>query len=166
MRISSWYAVLTVMILVQGCGYHLRGQAPQARAKGGYSIYISASGASQLAAAVEEQMAVSGVSITDSRDGSDYVLSIHAEEFARQVLSVSPATGKVEEYQVILTGRISISKTGGEELVTNQAIRVSGDYAFDEDAALGKFAEEETIKEELVEQAAARIIQRLNTLTK
>ena len=166
MRISPWYAVLTVMILVQGCGYHLRGQAPQARAKGGHSIYISASGASQLAAAVEAQMAVSGVSITDSRDGSDYVLSIHAEEFARQVLSVSPATGKVEEYQVILTGRISISKTGGEELVTNQAIRVSGDYAFDEDAALGKFAEEETIKEELVEQAAARIIQRLNTLKK
>ena len=98
--------------------------------------------------------------------GSDYVLSIHAEEFARQVLSVSPATGKVEEYQVILTGRISISKTGAEELVTDQSISVSGDYAFDEDAALGKFAEEETIREELVEQAAARIIRRLNTLTK
>ena len=164
MRISPWHAVLFVMILVQGCGYHLRGQAPQTRAKGGYSIYITASGASQLAAAVEAQLAVSGVGITDSREGSDYVLSIHAEEFARQVVSVSPATGKVEEYQVILTGRISISESGGEELVTNQAIRVSGDYAFDEDAALGKFAEEETIKEELVEQAAARIIRRLNTL--
>ena len=152
------------MILVQGCGYHLRGQAPQTRAKGGYGIYIAASAASQVAAAVAAQLAVSGVTITDSREGSDYVLSIHGEEFVRQVVSVSPATGKVEEYQVILTGRISISESGGEQLVTNQAIRVSGDYAFDEDAALGKFAEEETIKEELVEQAAARIIRRLNTL--
>lgn len=166
MRISPWHVVLFVMILVQGCGYHLRGQAPQVKSKGGYSIYIAASGASQLAAAVKAQLAVSGVTVTDGREGSEYALSIHAEEFQRQVLSVSPATGKVEEYQVILTGRISISKTGGEELVTNQSIRVSGDYAFDEDAALGKFAEEETIKEELVEQAAARIIRRLNTLTK
>lgn len=153
------------MILVQGCGYHLRGQAPQAKAKGGFSVYISASAASRLAAAVEELLAVSGINIADSRAGADYALSIHAEEFERQVLSVSPATGKVEEYQVILTGRISISKTGGAELVSGQVIRVSGDYAFDEDAALGKFAEEETIREELVEQSAARIIQRLNALT-
>ena len=153
------------MILVQGCGYHLRGQSPRVKAAGAYSIYIAATGASQLAAAVKAQLVVSGVDIADSRAGSDYALILHAEEFERQVLSVSPATGKVEEYQVILTARISISKTGGKELVTNQVIRVSGDYAFDEDAALGKFAEEETIKEELVEQAAARVIRRLNTLT-
>ena len=165
MRISPWHVVLFVLILVQGCGYHLRGQAPQVRSKGGYDIYIAASGASQVAAAVRAQLAVAGANITDGRAGSEYALRIHAEVFERQVLSVSPATGKVEEYQVILTTRISISGSDGEELVTNQSIRVRGDYAFDEDAALGKFAEEETIKEELVEQAAARIIQRLNTLT-
>ena len=166
MRISPWHVVLFVMILVQGCGYHLRGQAPQVKSRGGYAIYIAASGVSQLAAAVGAQLAVSGVKITDGREGSEYVLHIHSEQFERQVLSVSPATGKVEEYQVTLTGRISIGKSDGEALVTNQAIRVSGDYAYDEDAALGKFAEEETIKEELVEQAAARIIQRLNALAR
>ena len=160
-----WHTVLFIMILVQGCGYHLRGQAPQVKAKGGYNVYVSASAAGQLAAAVEELLAVSGINVTDSRAGADFALSIHAEEFVRQVLSVSPATGKVEEYQVNLSVRISISKTGGEELVSDQVIKVSGDYAFDEDAALGKFAEEETIKEELVLQSAARIIQRLNTLT-
>ena len=164
MRISAWHVVLFVVILAQGCGYHLRGQAPQVKAKSGYTVHIAAAAASRLAAAVRTQLAGSGVAATDSREGTDYTLAVHGEEFERQVLSVSPATGKVEEYQVILTGRISISKADGEVLVANQAIRVSGDYAYDEDAALGKFAEEETIKEELLEQAAARVIRRLNTV--
>ncbi len=164
MRISAWYVVLIVISLAQGCGYHLRGQSPQVKTTGGYNIHITAAAASRLAAAVEAQLAGSGVIIRDSREGADYILRLHGEEFERQVLSVSPDTGKVEEYQVRLTGRISISKADGEALVTDQVIRASGDYTFDEDAALGKFAEEETIKEELVEQAAAQIIRRLNTL--
>lgn len=165
MRISAWHVVLFVIILTQGCGYHLRGQSPQVKARSGYAIHISAA-ASRLADAVRAQLAGSDVTVEDGREGTDYTLTLHGEEFERQVLSVSPETGKVEEYQVVFTGRISISKAGGEDLVTNQVIRASGDYAFDEDAALGKFAEEETIREELINQAAAQIIRRLNTLTK
>ena len=165
MRISAWYVVLLIMGLAQGCGYHLRGQSPQAKVARGHNIYITASAASRLAAAVKAQLAVSDVIVRDSMDGSDYILRLYGEEFERQVLSVSPESGKVEEYQVTLTGRISISKADGQELITDQSIRVSSDYAIDEDAALGKFAEEETIMGELVEQAAAQIIRRLNTLT-
>ena len=176
MRSPAWFVVLLVMILTQGCGYHLRGQRPPVKAAAGEniqstttaasleSIHITAAAASQLGAAVTTQLTDSGVTITDTREGADYALSLHSEEFARQVLSVSPETGKVEEYQVIFSCHISIRKAG--ELVADQVIRVSGDYAFDEDAALGKFAEEETIREELIEQAAAQIIRRLNTLTK
>lgn len=163
MKTPALHVVVLAVILVQGCGYHLRGQSPQVSAEGGYSIHISA-GAGPLADAVTSQLAVSGTRVTDGIKGADYVLVMSGGEFERQVASVSPATGKVEEYLVIFTARISISEAGGEDLVAAQVIRVSGDYAFDEDAALGKFSEEETIKEELIEQAAAQIIRRLNTL--
>ena len=163
MRILALHIVLLAAVLVQGCGYHLRGQSPQVRAEGGYSIHISAADGA-LADAVESQLAISGVRVMDGIKGADYVLVMSGGAFERQVASVSPATGKVEEYLIVFTARISISEAGGEDLVMGQEIRVSGDYAFDEDAALGKFSEEETIREELVEQAAAQIIGRLNTL--
>ena len=165
MRIPVFHAVLFITILAQGCGYHLRGQSPQAKADSGYHIHVLAAATSDLGAAVKSQLSDSGVIVMDSMEGADYSLTLNGEEFVRQVLSVSPETGKVEEYQVVFSSRISISKAGGELLVMDQLIRVRGDYAFDEDAALGKFAEEETIKEELIEQAATQIIRRLNTLT-
>ena len=163
MRISALHVLLPVVILVQGCGYHLRGQSPQAGAGGGYSIHLNAV-AGPLADAVKSRLAVSGVRAAGGIKGADYVLAMTGGEFERQVVSVSPETGKVEEYLIVFTVRIGISEAGGEDLVTGQVIRVSGDYAFDEDAALGKFSEEETIREELLEQAAAQIIRRLNTL--
>ena len=163
MRISALHVLLLAVILVQGCGYHLRGQSPQAKAGGGYSVHVSAV-ASPLADAVKSRLAVSGVRVADGIKGADYVLTMAGGEFERQVVSVSPETGKVEEYLIVFTVHISISEAGGEDLVIGQVIRVSGDYAFDEDAALGKFSEEETIREELLEQAAAQVIRRLNTL--
>ena len=163
MKTPAVHVVVLAVILVQGCGYHLRGQSPQVKAEGGYSIHVSAA-AGPLADAVKSQLAISGVRVTDGIKGADYVLTMSGGAFERQVASVSPETGKVEEYLIIFTARISISEAGGEGLVTGQDIRVSGDYAFDEDAALGKFSEEETIREELIEQAAARIIRRLDTL--
>ena len=162
MKTPVLHVALLVVILVQGCGYHLRGQSPQVKAVSGYSVHVSAAG--PLADAVTSQLAVSGISVTDGIKGADYVLTLSGEEVERQVVSVSPATGKVEEYLIIVNVRVSISDAAGEDLVMGDAVRVSGDYAFDEDAALGKFSEEETIREELIEQAAAQIIRRLNTL--
>ena len=166
MRIPVWSVVLFAIILAQGCGYHLRGQSPRVdQPRGDYSVYIS-SADSLLADSLRSQLATAGVTIRDGRKDADYTLTLYGEEFVRQVASVSPATGKVEEYLVVFTCRISISNAHGEDLVSGQSIRVSGDYAFDEDAALGKFAEEETIKEELITQAAAQIARRLGTLAK
>lgn len=163
MRNPALLVVLAAVFLTQGCGYHLRGQTPAAGAPSGYSVHVSTA-PGPLADAVKSQLALSGLEITGGITKADYVLAISGEEFTRQVASVSPETGKVEEYRVVLTARISITRAGGEDLVTGQAVEANGDYAFDEDAALGKFAEEETIRRELVGQVATQIVNRLNIL--
>ena len=164
MRKPVWSVVLFVLILAQGCGYHLRGHSPGVgRAASAYSVFIKAE-AGPIADALKARLQIAGVDISERRKDADFALSLYGTAFERQVASVSPDTGKVEEYLVVFTTRISISKADGEDLVTGRLIRVSGDYAFDEDAALGKFAEEEIIREELIEQAATQIAGRLNTL--
>ena len=97
-------------------------------------------------------------------EGADYALSLSGENFKQTALSVSPTTGKVEEYQIVFTLRVSISRADGELLVDNQALRVFRDYTFDEEAALGKFIEEEGLRTELIKQVVDQIIRQLSTV--
>ncbi len=166
MKILILHIALLVLILAQGCGFHLRGHAPETRLERLSGVYVSAIAASQIADEVKSQLTIANVSIKTSMEGADYSLTLSNEKFDRRVLSVSAETGKVEEYQITFTSLISISSAGGEQLVNNEIIRVSKDYTFDEEAVLGKFAEEEIIREELVGQAAVQIMRRLNAVTK
>ena len=70
----------------------------------------------------------------------------------------------MEEYQIVFTLRVSISRADGELLVDNQALRVFRDYTFDEEAALGKFIEEEGLRTELIKQVVDQIIRQLSTV--
>ena len=164
--VSALLLMLLAAALAQGCGFHLRGHAPTARAEQAqsFSVYLRVADASPLAAELRSQLAVAKVKIRDSMEGADYALSVYGENFKQTALSVSPTTGKVEEYQIVFTLRVSISRADGELLVDNQALRVFRDYTFDEEAALGKFVEEEGLREELLKQVVAQIIRQLSTV--
>lgn len=158
--------MLLVAALAQGCGFHLRGHGPAARPEQAqsFSVYLRVADESPLAAELRSQLAIAKVKIRDSMEGADYALSLYGENFKQTTLSVSPTTGKVEEYQIVFTLRVSISRADGELLVDNQALSISRDYTFDEEAALGKFVEEEGLREELIKQVAAQIIRQLSTV--
>ena len=164
--VSALSLVLLAAALAQGCGFHLRGHAPAARAEQAqpFSVYLSVADASPLAPELRSQLAIARIKIRDSMEGADYALSVSGENFKQTTLSVSPTTGKVEEYQIIFTLRVSISRADGEFLVDNQTLSVFRDYTFDEEAALGKFIEEEGLREELLKQVAAQIIRQLITV--
>ena len=164
--ISALSLVLLAAALAQGCGFHLRGQAPAARAEQAqsFSVYLRVADASPLATELRSQLDIAKIKIRDSMEGADYALSVSGERFQQMPLSVSPTTGKVEEYQIVFTLRVNISRADGELLVDNQTLRVSRDYTFDEEAALGKFVEEEGLREELLKQVVDQIIRQLSTV--
>lgn len=164
--VSALALMLLVAALAQGCGFHLRGHEPAARSEQAqsFSVYLRVADASPLAAELRSQLAIAKVKIRDSMEGADYALSLYGENFKQTTLSVSPTTGKVEEYQIVFTLRVNISRADGELLVDNQTLSISRDYTFDEEAALGKFIEEEGLREELIKQVAAQIIRQLSTV--
>ncbi len=164
--VSALALMLLAAALAQGCGFHLRGHAPAARPEQSqsFSVYLRVAETSPLAAELRSQLAIARVKIRDSMEGADYALSLSGENFKQTALSVSPTTGKVEEYQIVFTLRVSISRADGELLVDNQALRVFRDYTFDEEAALGKFIEEEGLRTELIKQVVDQIIRQLSTV--
>jgi len=151
---------------MQGCGFQLRGTGHEYGSNNINNIYVAATAANRIATEIKSQLAVANIQVKNSTRDANYALHLHNEKFAQTVQSVSADTGKTEEYQIVFSTVISINKVDGEQLVDSQRITVSKDYTFDEEALLGKFSEEEVIREELLKQAASQILRRLLAVAK
>ena len=156
--------LISIMLLTTACGFHLRGS--QTADLNVSNIYIQSTGASKLEREVIGQLSGSGVSIASSAENASYIVNLKQESFERTVLSVSAATGKVEEYQISYKAKMDVVKAGGETLARDDNVQSSRDFTFDEDAVLGKFTEEEIIREDLVRLAASQVLRRLQALIK
>lgn len=146
------------LTFVNGCGFQMRGTRSSAVANLD-RLNLRSVAAAELTREVRSQLQLAGVAVSSE---ADYTLTLANETYRRSILSVSPKTGKAEEFQLILSARMSVSKKGTQDLISNEAVTASRDYLFDEDALLGKASEEKVLKENLRRQAAASIIRRLN----
>ena len=159
------HLLLLALLTLSACGFHLRGS--QVATSASYSrLYIDSVAASNITAEVKSQLGTADKTITATAGEAEYTLRLENESVQRSVLTVSAVTGKVEEYQISVSVRMSVYDEKGEPLLDNEGIRVIRDYTFDEDAVLGKFTEEEVLKEELTQRAASQIIRRLEAVTK
>ena len=154
--------LICLLILTSACGFHLRGS--QLTEFNVANIYINPSSAPRLAKAVKSQLVSVGASLASSVKDASYVVTLKEENFERTVLSVSAETGKVEEYQIVYKAKVDAAHTGGASIINNDKVRTSRDFTFDEDAVLGKFSEEEVIKEDLIREAADQVLRRLQAL--
>ena len=153
--------MLALIVALQGCGFELRG-SQSINAAHIASLDLRTTTATDLTREVRAQLQLAGVAIASD---AGFILSIDNEHYDRAVLSVSPRTGKAEEFLLTLNARMSLVKADGTSLIQNEPISASHDYLFDEDALLGKAAEEDVLKTNLRQQAAANIIRRVRAAT-
>ena len=147
-----------IFISLTACGFQMRGSQSHTVAKIS-QLNLRSVSADTLTREVRSQLQTDGVAVSSA---ADYTLTLANENYKRSILSISPKTGKAEEFQLTLSARVSISKKGMKDLVSNESITASRDYLFDEDALLGKASEERVLKENLRRQLAAAVIRRLN----
>jgi LPS-assembly lipoprotein len=157
--------LLIALLLLAACGFHLRGYKEPATMQVS-SVYLQTADNGDIARAVRSQLKAGKTRLTDTAEAAQYVINLGKQKVQRRVLSVSATTGKAEEYQVILSVVVSITDPDGETLLADQLIKLSRDYTFDEDAVLGKSAEEEELLGDLTDQAANQILDRLNAVAR
>ncbi len=157
------YVLLILIMLTASCGFHLRG-SQTATVTGISSIAITNTSASETASAVTAQLQASGSTIVTGADKPEYSLQLSDQIINKSVLSVSPITGKVTEYQLTLTVNMSVTDANQTGLLTGQSIRVTRDYTFDDSAVLGSVADQHKIEQEMIQQAASQIVRRLGAL--
>ncbi len=153
--------LLLLIISLSACGFHLRGSQQKSKVEVS-KVYLINSGASTVNSEVRSLIASAGAKVVATRAEAEFILRLEREFYDQTVLSVSADTGKVEQYQVTISVYMNLEDAAGKVLVSSEEIRLAKDYTFDEDAVLGKIEEENVIRDELAQEAAAQVIRTLN----
>ncbi len=157
-------ALLSIAVLLAslaGCGFHLRGsvELPPAARK----VYFSGIARdSALGVALERQVLRNGGQVLAAAPTAVAALGIavRRNETRRNVLSVD-ASGKASEYELSYIVHFQILSPGGEALTGEQRILQVRDLFFDASNVLAKSDEENQLRAEMVEAAAAQILRQL-----
>ncbi|MGH8520695.1 MAG: LPS assembly lipoprotein LptE [Gammaproteobacteria bacterium] len=155
-------AFLAIILCGNGCGFHLRGSSPVALRFSG--VFVESAGAPQVAAQLQRQLQYDGVALMGKPALAEAVVTLTDERFEERVLSVDPRTGKVREYELAYGVDLMASDAKGQALLEKQRVHLVRDYTFDETAALGKFDEEQFLRQEMLQDAAALVLRRLETI--
>jgi len=153
------FILVILLIGLSACGFQLRGANLQALQNA--NVYVQSSGANVLAAEVKRQLLDADVSPVSSASDADYIVTLSNESFSRKILSVSPTTGKVEEYEVTYTAMLKITAPHESSTTSAKPVSASRDYTFDEGSVLGTFTQESVLKADIAKQVAATVLRRL-----
>ena len=161
LRYIALSALSVLLVATAGCGgWALRGTQSDITVE---SVFIDATRAPRLAAAVNVELAYSNVPRV-ARKNAAVIIELNNEEFDRRVLSVDPDTGKVREVELGLEVGFVMRGRDGKELTPPEKLNWVQDYVFDESSLLGTVERAQIIERELAEDAAQTILRRLETI--
>lgn len=143
-------------------GWHLRGS--QVKALGIERVRLSATGAPMVEARLRELLGFGEVAIVDDAKSADVTIVIGDEAFATRVLSIDPQTGKVREVEIGMQLSYELRDGAGQVAVPRQTQQWVREYVYDESSVLGTSEQEGLLRRNLVEDAAALILLRMQTL--
>ncbi len=154
--------VIFSLIVLAGCGFHLRGSANLVDSL--KVMYVQGVNLKQgLGLALKRNLTSNDVLVLASYQADSAVLTIIENKVERRVLSVG-SDAKVSEYELFGTVKFNISDKNGQLLAENQNVEARRDYQFDQDQVLGKEEEERLLREELNQQLAQSIVRYLSAL--
>ena len=155
-------SLVFLLIGLSACGFQLRGA--NLHALQNTNIYVQSLGANILAAEVKQQLIDADVAPVASLSNADYIVTLSKESFKRKVLSVSPSTGKVEEYEMTYSAMLKIASRDESTTTSIEPVSASRDYTFDEGSVLSKIDEESVLKKDIAKQVAASVLRQLRAV--
>lgn len=160
-------AVLTVaVLLVEGCGFHLRGQVewpPELRA-----IFVqSQQGIGMPPGALNRKLrlvlAGSGVSITSDPTQATAILTILNEGSGRRTVAADRLDIK-REHLVVYSAAYELKLANGKLLIPAEGVSANRLLLFDENRVLGFENAQESLVDHMVDDLAWQIVRRLQAI--
>jgi len=150
---------LLLLLLLAGCGFHLRGYQQTTPELDG--LYIAAAEQREsLAGVLRRQLRSAGVRLAATPEGADKRLRILDERFTQRVLSVD-GNGKALEYELRLRVRFALAGADGVEQPQAQPLDLVRRLLLSGEDELAQRNELTLLKADMREELASRLIRRL-----
>lgn len=153
--------LLLMLIVVSGCGFHLRGTVPLPEVL--KRVYI-VSDAHSIRAKLSDAITSSGGAIVNSAEMASAVITVYSISKGRDVKSVS-GQGRVREYTIRYAIEVGVKTPAGKILLPKQHVMRSRDIAFTEAEVVGKAVEESIILTELEREMIPTILHKLQHIS-
>ena len=159
-RFSSISLVLLMVVIVAGCGFHLRGDIvlPALYER----VQVVSVGASDVGRALSEALENVGSQIVSSPEVSTAVVTVLSSGTQRRALNVG---GKaIREYELQLDISFVVQDNKGVQLAEQQTVSVIRNYQNDPNDVLGKDNEEQVIRQEMMRPAIIQVLRRMKAI--
>lgn len=148
-------SVIAWLFLLQGCGFHLKGQQTISPILAGLEV----EGFGQLASLIRGQIAELGGAEV-SPDSGRAKLFVESEGFDKTVLAVD-GKGKAIEYELLYRVKIRVDQSDGMSLLTTQVLDMSRSYYSSGEDELGRQDEADILRQDMVRSMADRVLRQL-----
>jgi LPS-assembly lipoprotein len=158
--------VVSAVLLLAGCGFHLRGAATFAFE----SVYVNSAGSpsfnNEMKRALTGALTGAGSAmVSDSAAAAQVVLDIPVIQDDKEVLSLSSA-GAVREFQLIKRVSFRLHDKEGADWMPAGEIVIRRSYTFNETQALARDLEEQRLQRDMQTDAIQQIVRRLQAARK
>ena len=154
--------MLAAVVLVGGCGFHLRKEANLPVSMKKVHIQIT-DPSSPLAKDLAKALPRSGTEVVENVEPGVAVMNISANAFSTDVLSVG-GNARATEYALRYHVELEVTDAAGTSLVPKQTIELAREFTFDQSQALGVAAEVDLLTQELQRDMTQTILRRLEAL--
>lgn len=147
-----------LLVIVGGCGFHLRGAQPLPPALA--RTYVAGDPATDLARDLKLDLQAAGVKVVSAASDATAVLHILSASHQQRVLSVD-ANGQVRQYELSLAVEFSVNRADGTQLVAPQRLVVVRHYSFNSSQLLGETGEADVLLREMNRDVVRAMLRRL-----
>ncbi|NNF16462.1 MAG: hypothetical protein HKN70_06920 [Gammaproteobacteria bacterium] len=151
-------ALLVVVSMLPGCGFHLRGDVELP--DGLEPVHIEYAINTRFAKALKEAMLRRGLQVVATPGSASAQLRIIKDESGQRILSVAVTEGP-EEYEVYQVVTISLI-ADGKALIEPSTFTLTRDYTYDKTNILGKRGEYESLRDALAVAMAETVLRRIS----
>jgi LPS-assembly lipoprotein len=156
--------LLAMLILLQGCGFQLRGTEASGVNLPPDISPVQIQGLANrniLKLELENRFLTSGIQITDDAEQAVSVLQITNRRSDRRVLTVD-SSGKVIDYELNESLSFNLTDRAGNERVAMQSVNLIQSYTNRATQLLGSEQEETSLREDLWRRLSDQVFRRLS----
>ena len=152
--------VISISLLLTGCGFQLRGQADLPFER----IYVETDGFSLFAAELMRVIqSADAVEVMDSAEEAQVILKVTNERREKKILSLQ-SSGSVAEFLFVYRVSYRVMDNQRQDLVAPNEISLRRAMQFDDTQILGKESEEELLFRDMQADAIQQMLRRLSTV--